>query len=249
MDLLISSIFKNKNIYLTKDEIIQQLSLLPISEEEIKEALLLLDNPELFINIDKYYKQKLSKKNLLKLPEREIIRYVVRNKYNNSEYGNFHHIEYHYIIGLITNELLKLGMPKEIINSCIDYVHHHPNEQYDGDRYILNQQVKTKQFKVIYKKIFYKLRNLYVVYNNNFVYFCTKEIINKDGEIIFLDKKYYHTIFCEYYDIKSKQFICDDTTIQYHIVSLRGLFDTLSVKKLLSFQDVEGKAKEYIMKI
>ena len=121
----------------TKQDISDKLRERKLSEDRIKLCLELLDNSKLFINLDLMYSKEFS---LKKKSSYEIIRYVVRNTKINSEYGNFHNIEYKYIVGIIKNELIRMGVPDKIINECLEYLKNNSDESYNGDRYKLKKR-------------------------------------------------------------------------------------------------------------
>lgn len=121
----------------TKHEILNKLKEKKLSEDRINLCLELLDNSKLFVNLDLIYSKKF---NLKKKSSYEIIRYVVRNTKRNSEYGNFHNIEYKYIVGIIKNELIRMGVADKIINECLEYLKNNSDESYNGDRYKLKKR-------------------------------------------------------------------------------------------------------------
>lgn len=218
-------LFRERNQFLTPNDIKNKLIDYHISYEKIKEYIEVLDDNKFLINIDSFYQNNYSKRNFKLLPDYEKIRYIVRNTFINSEYGNFHNIEYKYLIGMIVNQLKKIGLPKKIIEECISYINFYPNELYDGDRYIIKKYSKNKHNKIIFHKKIYKAKNIYIVYNNNCMYYCTKTLLYKNKEIEFLDKKYYKDINYEYYNILTNQFICDSNNNEYNIICLCDLDD------------------------
>ena len=220
MKLLMSRIFEHKHIYLEKRQIYKRLVSFGSSELEAEQYMLTLDDRSLCLNIDQYYQEHFTKKKLCKLPTSEIIRFIVRNKFLNSEYGNFHKVEYRYISGMIINELLKLGVSSEIIISCQDYLDKNMDEMVVDDRYILSKQRTNKKMKYYYDAADYKVRNMYVVSDNNQIFFCTRKIINKQGKIIFLGQKYYNSFLFAYYDIQTGKKVCDNSDNYFSIVSL-----------------------------
>ena len=121
----------------TKQYVLDKLKERKLSEDKIKLCLDLLDNSKLFVNLDLMYSKKFS---LKKHSSYEVIRYIVRNTKKDSEYGNFHNIEYKYIVNIIINELKKMLVSDKIINECLEYLKNNPDELYDGDRYTLKKK-------------------------------------------------------------------------------------------------------------
>ena len=121
----------------TKQDISDKLRERKLSEDRINLCLELLDNSKLFVNLDLMYSKKF---NLKKKSSYEIVRYIVRKTKKDSEYGNFHNIEYKYIVGIIKNELIRMGVADKIINECLEYLKNNSDESYNGDRYKLKKR-------------------------------------------------------------------------------------------------------------
>ena len=121
----------------TKQDISDKLRKRKLSEDRIKLCLELLDSSNLFVNLDLTYSKKFS---LKKQSSYEIVRYIVRKTKKDSEYGNFHNIEYKYIVGIIKNELIRMGVADKIINECLEYLKNNPDESYNADRYKLKKR-------------------------------------------------------------------------------------------------------------
>ena len=234
---ILKLILTNNNQYYTKDNIVAELEkyqyFYDLSLEKILSCLETLNFSDLFINIDDFYEKNFDVKKVKKMSSREIIRYIVRNTNKDSEYGNFHKIEYKYIKSIIMNEFMKMHLSNKIISECLIYLDEHLEELFDSDRYIINPAKLNHKLddktKVIYDFVSYKLKNVYIVYNQNNIYYCIRRLCNKNGEIEIYGNisknKYYRTIIYDYYDIKTQDFICQNDQGSYNIESLYDLYD------------------------
>lgn len=216
-----------------------------LDEKKAESCLNNLETNNLFLNIDLYYEKCLDKKQIRKMPPSEIIRYIVRNTYKDSSYGNFHNIEYHFIKSVITNGFIKLQLSKKKTCECLEYLENHLDDVFDSDRYILNP-IFTKdkeKHQVIYNKIIYKMKNIYIVYNEKNSFYCIRRCLSKDGGIkVYGDKnakKYYKNIIYEYYDIKTGDFIYESDNDTYQVENLyifNSIFNfpdsTINLKKI-----------------
>lgn len=247
MKSLLNKVFKQGKLYLKEEQIIRIVMSYPLSEDEIKDILVNFKNESLNINIDKYYQEHMDNKSFKKLSSSEKVRFIVRNTNINSEYGNFHNIEYHFIIGIVTNELLKLSIPDDTICECVSYMEKHPDERYDGDRFIIHHN--RNKSKVAYDNHFYQLSDLFVVYNDDKSYYCTRKLTSSSGEIKFLGNRYYSKVNYDYYDINTKKMICNDMTDSFIIIPLCDIYDVSVNNGLLMFNDVKQRVKQYIKKI
>ena len=250
-DEILLNIFKCENMYYTRENIINQLVECEVFDNQIKKCLEILDNNPLFINIDLFYEQNCNRKNFKKLPYGEMVRYLVRNTEKDSQYGNFHNVEYKYINGVIINELKKLKLSTKIIDNCNEYLNLYPEKKYSSDRYIMNQNYSRYNNKFIYKSILYKFRNIYVVYNQENMYYCTRSLTHRRGQIEFLGKKYYQDIDYSYYDIQTQDMVCDSKTLEYFIVNLIDICNYLDIDypNIMSFKQIDSIIKNDAMKI
>lgn len=207
-----------------------------LNEERIYSCLMTLNTNDLFFNIDLYYEKCLDKKQINKMRVSEIIRYIVRNIYKDYSNSNFN---------TITNELVKLHLSKKKICECLEYLETHLEDVYKSDRYILNPVFLNNKEKhqVVYNKKIYKMKNLYIVYNENNNYFCIRYIDNKTGEINLYgdisNKKYYKNIIYDYYDIKTGELVYMSNLDTYQVESMNvfnSIFGitgkTISLKKI-----------------
>ena len=103
---ILKLIFLNENQYYTFDYIKNKLEqfqrMYYLDYEKANFCIMSLNINNLFLNIDLYYEKCLDKKQVGKMNPSEIIRYIVRNTYKDSNYGNFHNIEYHFIKSVIS---------------------------------------------------------------------------------------------------------------------------------------------------
>lgn len=247
MQSIVSKIFKQEKKYLNEEQIIRILISYNLSEDDIVELIEHFKNGDYGINIDKYYQEHMTKHFFKKLSPCEKVRFIVRNTNINSEYGNFHNVEYRFIAGMIFNELIKMGMANHVIDDCTTYINEHPNEQYDGDRFICNYN--SNKIKIAYDNHFYRLRKLFIVYDKEHTYYCVRHLIQCDGEVNFLGNRYYREVNYEYYDINTKKMICDDTTDNFGIIPLSSIYDESVDNRLLYFNEVKDKVKQYIKRI
>ena len=238
MEELLYRIFESDKRYLTNREIIKELLNLQYDDDTIKSAIFCSDESKMFINIDKYY-SKLNKKQLKKLNCSEIVRYIIRNSevYN---YVDFNTCEYKYLKDFVKGELIKLEIPADVITECMNYIDNNSDLLYDGDRYIIDKE-KENNTKIIYNKVLYKLRNIFILFDGKNIYYCVRKIVKKDDKLEFMDKKYYHDLEYEYYNLKDYKIICDSLSNDYIITPLISYKGMNKNKKIISFKDVEKK--------
>lgn len=220
MEEILISLFKSDNIYLYESDIIKKLNNYSLSEDEIEGCIDVLNHSELFINIDKYYQKTLSKECLKKLCDREKVRYIIRKKKKNKN---------------IKKALLKLKISKQVIKKYLS------DKQIKNDRYILNKENCYLKTKIVYKQKLYKIKNIYIIYNNEELDFCIRKIFSKENEIEFHNKKYYSDIKYEYYNIKDNQLINDID--KYKIIKMTDLKNMNLDALTISLLDIKSKIK------
>lgn len=137
-EVILRSIFNKLGDCYTTKEIENKLNELVKSDYKKKSCLKTISSCNLFINIDLKSTNKFVLKDFAQMSEEEIIRCVVRKKNNASEFENFQELQYKHISSIIINELCKMGLSKDIIDKCQKYLNENSENNYEGDRYILN---------------------------------------------------------------------------------------------------------------
>lgn len=240
----------DENQYYTLEYIKNRLKLFQdlffLSEEKINSCLITINNDDAFLNIDLYYEKFLTEKQIKKMNPSEIIRYIVRNTYKDSRYGNFHNVEYHFIKSIIMNGFIKLHLSKNKMGECLEYLENHLNDMYDYDRYIINPLVAKEKRYVIYDKIIYKMKNIFIVYDEINHYYCIRHRVNKSGEISLYgdisQNKYYQNIIYDYYDVKTGEFIYQSNSELYWVESLQAYNNILDInEKTISLKNLEKR--------
>lgn len=242
MEDILKQIFISNSIYLTRNEIIRRLNDYKLSDNDIEKCLEILDNSDMFTNIDLYYTENITEKDFKKLSISEKVRYLIRNSNISKEYGDFYNVKYKYIVGFINNCLVKMEVSKKDSKLILEYLKNHLDDIYDSDRYIINRKKKVNKSKIIYNKIIYKIKNIYCLISDNNIYYCTRKAVNKEGKINFLDKNYYSNIYYDYYDIKTKKLLDDNS--KYMIIRLKDIDEYNQDCSFLSLKDIDSSIKQ-----
>lgn len=304
---ILKSIFDNLNDCYTKKEIENKLDEFIKTNYKKKSCMKTLELNSLFMNIDLICSNKFVVKNYTEMTEEEIVRCIIRSKNRISEFGGFQDVPYKHISTMIINELIKMGLSKDIIEKCKKYLAENPEKCYEGDRYMLSPDrlsivekaemnienklnnlnnhklvlklvatmlsvtamtgavsgmveynrsklEKYENTKIIYDNMSYDIDDVFVVYNKDTVYYCTRELYKItesekiEGNFIFgfgsVNECYYRDDIYNYYDIKTGEKICQDHQDGYYIESLFDIYDVYTANSHNFLVDLEYLEQE-----